>query len=181
MIERRIMKHATLLEQLFVERLVVVSHHLSDDGQLRVAGLKNHLSASTLASCASCHLRHHHESMLVGTEVRIVEHGVGIENAHHRHVAEVETLAHHLCAYEQVGGSRREFVYDTFVCIACTGGVEIHPRHTCLGEYLAYAVLNVLRAIAPRAQLSASATRTFGRHIIHTATVMARKPAERLV
>ncbi|CCZ15018.1 unknown [Prevotella sp. CAG:487] len=181
MAERRIAEHAAFLEELLVERLEVVSHHLSYHGQLRIACLENHLSTAALASRPSGYLRHHHEGVLVGAEVGVVQHGVGVENAHHGDVAEVETLAHHLRAYEQIGVSGREFADDALVRIARACGVEVHPRDTCLGEDVAHPVLDILRSVSPSAQVGAAAARTTVGHIEHTAAVMARKASERLM
>ena len=81
-------------------------------------------------------LYHHHKGMLVGSEVGIIEHGVGIQYAHHTHLVEIQSLADHLRANEQIGLTRREIVYQPFVGIAGTGGVQIHTGDTSLGEYI---------------------------------------------
>ena len=101
--ERRIAKEGTLLEQRVVERLIVVANHLADYRQVGALGLQYHQPTLTPSASAPRHLAHHHEGMLVGAKVGIVEHGVGVENAHHRHVVEIEALGNHLRANEHVG------------------------------------------------------------------------------
>ena len=59
----------------------------------------------TLTARTATDLRHHHESMLVGPEVGVVEHGVGIEDTHDGHTVEVEALGDHLCTDEEVGAT----------------------------------------------------------------------------
>ena len=70
--------------------------------QTGIVGLQYHLSLVTLASCAPCHLSHHGEGVLVGSEVGLVEHGVGGEDADDADAVEVQTFRHHLRADEQV-------------------------------------------------------------------------------
>ena len=114
----RISEVAALLQQLVVEGRPVVGDHLTDDGQLRLSCLQDDQTALLFAACTSADLCHHHKGMLVGSEVRLVEHGVGIEDAHYADAVEVETLAHHLRADEDVGAPLREVADNVFVGVA---------------------------------------------------------------
>ena len=115
MIEGGIAEGTALVEQVAVEGFVVVAHHLLDDGQLRTLGLQEHQPLATFAACPAADLCHHHEGMLVGAEVGIVEHGVGIEDAHHGDFVEIQSLGDHLCADEQVGTSGGEVADEALV------------------------------------------------------------------
>ena len=55
------------------------------------------------STSTTSHLRYHHVGGFPCSEIGIVEHGIGREDAHNANVVEVETLCHHLCAYEKVG------------------------------------------------------------------------------
>ena len=111
--------------------------------------------------------------MLIGTEVGLVEHGVGIEDAHDADAVEVEALGDHLCADEQVGASGREVADDALVGIARAGGVEVHACHAGLWEDVAQLVLDLLRAIAPPLQFLLPQAGTLGRDPVGVAAVVA--------
>ena len=90
--------------QLIVEKLlIVVAFHKFHDRVGGASGLHQHGALLVSASCASCHLLHHVESALAGTEVGETDQCVGIQNAHDAHTVEVESLGHHLRAHENVG------------------------------------------------------------------------------
>lgn len=81
-----------------------MAHDLLDDGRVGLAGLQDDQALLiALPAGPAAHLREHGKSLLVGTEVGNVEHGVGIEDAHDADMVEVEALGHHLRADEHVG------------------------------------------------------------------------------
>ena len=113
--------------------------------------------------------------MFIGTEIGIVEHGVGIEDAHHRDLVEVQSLADHLRADEQIGTTCGEVVDDAFVGLTAAGGVEVHAGDTGFGEDVVHLGLDLLRAIAMRLQLGTTAIGTLRRHLIGIAAIMTRQ------
>ena len=78
--------------QGLVKGRIVVTYHLIEDGQTRTLGLKNHQAPLAFASCTATYLGHHHKSMFICPEVRIVEHGVSIKDSHDTNLIEIETL-----------------------------------------------------------------------------------------
>ena len=134
MVERRIMESPSFLQQVLVEACIIVMNHLRDDRQRGRLGLQYHLASLALSPGPSAHLSHHHKGMLVGSEVGIIEHGIGIQYAHHTHLVEIQSLGDHLGANEQIGLTRREIIYQPLVSIAGTGGVQIHTGDTSLGK-----------------------------------------------
>ena len=92
MIVWRIVECLSLGYQVFIETDIIIMHHLPNDGNLLLLGLQDNQTAPVLAPCPATHLSHHHEAMLIGTEVRIVQHGVGINDAYHGDVVEVQAL-----------------------------------------------------------------------------------------
>ena len=175
------MEQLTLNKEVVVESVAIVGNHLLDHRQLRTAGLKDDQTTVATAPSTPTHLAHHHESMLVSAEIRIVEHRVGVEDAHHTHPAEVEALRHHLRTNEHIGLAHGEIGDEPLVGVARMGGVEVHACHPCLGEDVAYLVLNVLGAIATTTDVRVLAIGTDGGHGIGGATVMARQEVETLV
>ena len=53
--------------------------------------------------------------MLIGTEVRIIEHSIGIEDAHNGDTVEVESLGDHLRTDKEVGATCGEVVDNALV------------------------------------------------------------------
>ena len=100
---RRITEHLALGTQVGIERLEIITHHLMNDGQRRTLRLQDDQTTTAFPPGTTAHLRHHHERMLVSTEVGLIEHAVGIDDAHDRHFLEVESFRNHLRADEQIG------------------------------------------------------------------------------
>ena len=173
MVERRIAEGAALVEQVVEKGLVVVDHHLLDDGQLRTLGLQQHHSPFTFSPCPAAHLRHHHEGMLVGTEIGVVEHRVSIEDSHHGNAVEIQTFGNHLRTDEQIGTTCREVADDALVGRTGARGVEIHTRHLCLRENRHNLVLDFLRSIAASLQFRGTAAGAHRRHLITAPTIVA--------
>ena len=180
-VERWIAEQMALGEQVVVESLIVVAHHLLHHGQLWIASLQDDKSALALAPGAPTDLTHHRECILVGTKVGKVEHRVSVEDAHHGHAVEVESFANHLCTDEQIGLACAEVVDDTLVGSFRAGGVEIHACHACFGKHLFYLVLDLLRAIAAAAEVRIAATGADHRHRLGVAAIVAGKHVEALV
>ena len=180
-VERRIAEHAALLEQVAGERLEVARHDLLYHGQVGALGLQYHKSALVAPARSAAHLREHLKRLLVGTEVGIVEHGVGIQNAHDRDAREVEPLGYHLRADEYVGSAAGEVVDDASVGASRARRVEVHAGDARLGEQLAHAVLNLLRAVASTEQFGALAVGALLRHGVGVAAVVAGEQVHRTV
>ena len=111
--------------------------------------------------------------MLVCTEVGIVQHGVGIEDAHHADLVEIESLADHLRTDEDIGTSGAEVTDDTLIGIVCTGGIEVHTGHTGFGEDLTHLLLNLLRTKALRTEVGTATAGTLRGNLISIAAIVA--------
>ena len=112
-------------------------------------------AALVLPSGASGNLRHQLEGALVGAEVGIVQHGVGIEYAHNADVVEVQTLGHHLRAYQDVRLALLEIGDDALVGGTGAGGVQVHTGYAGVGEEGFDVIFYFFRAEAAVAQVSA--------------------------
>ena len=144
-----------------------------DDGKRGTSGLEEHLSSPTLTACPACHLSHHGEGVLIGTEVGLVEHGVGREDAHDGDTSEVETFGDHLGADEEVGLATGELGDDAFVGVTGAGGVEVHTGDACLGEGGRDDVLYFLCACPTVVEVDVATLRTGGGHTHGVATIVA--------
>ena len=139
------------------------------------------MAALPLSSGTPAHLRHHHECMLIGSEVGIVEHRVGIEDAYHRHAVEVQSLRNHLRADEHIGSPRGKVTDEPLVGVARASGVEVHASNAGFGEEIAQLVFNLLGAIAAASQVGAFARRTTRGHGVGVAAIMAGQRVRILV
>ena len=180
-VERRIAEHAALLKQVAGERLEVARNDLLYHWQVGTLGLQYDESALVAPSGSATHLREHLKRLLVGTEVGIVEHGVGVEYAHNGNPREVEPLGYHLRADEYVGSAAGEVVDDASVGSCRARGVEVHAGYACFGEQLAHAVLNLLRAVAATEQFGALAVGALLRYGVGVAAVVAGEQVHRAV
>ena len=167
------MEHASFLKQIVCESRKIIVNHLTYDGQVGTLCLQNHQSTVAPSSCSSAHLREHHEGMLVSTEVGIVEHCVGIEDAHDSHIAEVKSLRYHLRTDKNVGPTGREVADDAAICSGGTSSVEVHSGYSCSGEEFSYAVFYLLRAISAPRELGALAVGALLWHGVSETAVVA--------
>src|SRR3712207_5758207 len=178
---RRIVEKLPLLEQLLVKRSVVVAHHLPHYGQVRALGLQDNQAPSASPPCPSAHLTHHHEGLLVGPEVGIIEHGVGVEYAHDTYFVEIQPLTDHLRADEQIGLAAREIVNNALIGVAGAGGIKVHAGHPGLGEELTDIILYLLRAVTTPLKLGTATIGAHRRHAIREAAVMTCQQIEPLI
>ena len=174
-VERWVVEQSSLGKQLCIERLPVVVYNLPYHRLLHIFSLENNQSSAAFAPSSSCHLRHHREGMFIGAEVRLVEHRVGIEDAHHFHVVEVESLAHHLRTDKNLSPAGRKIIYYPFIGIAGASGVEVHSCYGHSGEEFHNLFLNLLRAIAVWPEVFTLAVRTFLWYRVCKTAVVARK------
>ena len=144
----------SLVGEVVVESRIVVVYYLLDDGQLGLSGLQHDESSAATATRPSADLGHHHVGMFESTEVRVVEHGVGVEYADDADAVEVEALADHLRANEQIGAACGKVTDDALVGLARTGGVEVHSADAGFGEDLAHLVFYLFHSRASAAACS---------------------------
>jgi hypothetical protein len=167
-----------LVTEVAVKAGIVVVDDLTDKGELWLARLEDDQTSTATTACPSADLRHHHKSVLVGPEVGLVDHGVGIKNANDGHFVEVETLGDHLCADKQIGAPGTEVANDTLIGMTRSGGVEVHAADAGFGEDVADGGLNLLSTVAASLQRRAAATGTDGRHTVGLTTVVAAELVE---
>ena len=75
-------KELTLLHLLVEEPHIIVSHHMADDGRIRITRLQDDKALLAATTRTARHLLHQLISTLMTAEVGLIKHGVGIENAH---------------------------------------------------------------------------------------------------
>ena len=111
--------------------------------------------------------------MLVGPEVRIVQHGIRIDDAHHADLVEVQALRNHLRANENVSPSGGKVRDDALVGIPRTCGVEVHAGDMGFGKHFAHLFLYFLRAVAARPEVCRFTARALCRNAVRETTVVA--------
>ncbi len=97
---RGIMKYLPLGKLSVTHAFVVIGNYLRDDRMLNALGLQHTLPLLFFQS--TTHLRHQLESTLLGTEIRIVEHRIRIQNAYYTYVVEVQPFGNHLRTNENI-------------------------------------------------------------------------------
>ena len=168
-------------QQVRIECPVVILHHLPDNRQIRALRLQDDQPPPSFPSRPSADLTHHHKRLLVSAEVGIVQHRVGIQDAHDRHLFEVQSFGNHLRTDQEVALSRGEIMDQTFVGIARPGGVEVHAGNARLGENVADFILYLFRTVTASADVSALAAGAYLRHTHRVATVVAGEVVHVLV
>ena len=111
--------------------------------------------------------------MLVGPEVRIVQHSIRIDDAHHTDLVEVQALRNHLRANENVSPSGGKVRDDALVGIPRTGGVEVHAGDMGFGKDFAHLLLYLLRAVAARPEVCRFTARALCRNTVRETAVVA--------
>ena len=170
--EGRIAKETAFLHLGFVHTLVIMQYHLPHDGRFRISGLQHHLSLTALSACPACHLLHHLEGTFMTAEIGLAEHRIGIQDAHHRHMLEVETLGDHLSAYQHIRPALLEVLQDLFIRHAASGGIQVHACYACVGQHFGQLVLNALSTITHITYLPALTAWAHGRHRIGRPAIM---------
>ena len=117
------MKQRTFFQQVVAEMVEIMGHHLLNQRQFGHLRLQNHTPLPTLSPRTSAHLCHHRESMLIGTEVRIVQHRVGIQDAHHLHMVEIKPFTNHLRADEDIRFALRKIANQSLIGVLRARGV----------------------------------------------------------
>ena len=113
--------------------------------------------------------------MLVSPEVRIIQHGVCIDNTYHRDFIEIQSFRNHLCANKNISTSGSKVANDALIGIPRTSSIKVHAGNTGIGKQLVYLLLYLLRAIASAAQIGRAAARTLRRDAVGIATIVARQ------
>ena len=179
--EGRIFKFAALFELVVIKRFEIVLLHKFDNGVGGRVGLHHHESLLVGASGSARHLLQHIEGAFAGAKIGKTDNGVGIQDAHHAHAVEIQPFGHHLCAYQNVGFSRRKFVDNAVVAIFVARGVEVHAKDFFVGKHLFHFIFNSLCAVAHDFQSRESAGGAEGGHALGVAAIVASEGAYVLV
>src|SRR5262249_9687436 len=128
------------------EALVVVRDRALDGVVRRNASLDEDAAALRPTPRAPGHLTQELKAALGSAEVREVDADVGVDDAHERHVGEVESLRDHLRPEEDVDLATAHAIEDLGVRPLGAGRIDIHARNARRGKALGEHPLNLLRA-----------------------------------
>ncbi len=178
--EWRIVEQLALLALRAEQTLVIVIDKERQHGMSGIERLDKDLTLRPLAPRTARHLLQHLKSPLVTAEIGLIEHTIGIEHRHQRHIVEMQALADHLRADQDVRLVAGKGVDDVLIGRLAARGIQIHTQHTSLREELRHLVLDTLRAKALHPHL-ATARRATGRYGNGIAAIVARQTIEPLM
>ncbi len=122
------------------------------------------------------HLFEQLEGALRRPEVRQLERGVGVDDAHQRDVGEVEALRNHLRAQQHRARRGSELLQQLFVRALGRGGVGVHAHHA--GAFGQQRLQLRLHALGARAEFLEVRRAALGAHAGHGGLVIAVVAAE---
>ena len=146
--ERGIVKLLSVSEFVLVKALVIVGLDKLDDIVVGVTGLDDDLTLLVRPAGTSRHLFKHVEGPLVATEVREIDHCVGIEDAHNAHGIKIQPFGHHLGTHQDIGAVLRELVDDAVIAVLAACRVQIHARDFLVRKQGVDIVLDAFSTIA---------------------------------
>ena len=166
------MEHLPFRQLSAYHVFIIIGNDLMNDRMLDALGLQHHPTPLVLTSGTSRYLRHQLESPFIGTEIRIIQHRIGIQYSDDTYMVEVQTLRHHLRTDQNIGLSLFKVCNNLFVSRAGAGGIQIHTRHGCFGEKDFDVVLNLFRTKAAVHQFRTFAGRTGFRQLVGITAIM---------
>ena len=130
---------------------------------------------------ATGHLRDELERALPGTEVGEVQGRIGVHDADHGHLREIEPFGDHLRAQQDVNLPPRDALEDAVVRPFRAGRVEIHPGDPGFGKAQPEEVLELLGAEPAHALHLMAAGAASRRHGLLVAAIVAAQRRRRLM
>ena len=167
------MKHLPFGKLAAHHTFVIVGNHLGNDGVLDALGLQHYPTPLILPSRTSCHLGHKLESTLIGTKVRIIQHCIGIQNAHHAHMIEIQSFGNHLRTDKNIRLSLFKIRNDTLVGGTRAGCIQVHTCNGCLGKQKFDVIFYLFRTKTAVTQIRPFTSRTDARRLIGISAIMA--------
>ena len=71
---------------------IIIGYDLMNDRMLDALGLQHHPTPFVLTSGTSRYLRHQLESPFIGTEIRIIQHRIGIQYTYNTDMIEIQSF-----------------------------------------------------------------------------------------
>ena len=135
--------------------------------------LQNHQPLSVLPSGTPRYLRHQLESTLMATEIRIIQHCIGIQNTDYTDMVKIQSLRDHLCTNQNICLPLFKISYYLLVCRPGPSSIQVHSGHSCLGKNQFDIIFNTLRSESPIHQFHTTAGRARTRYLISIPAIMA--------
>ena len=164
-----------MLDLPLVHAFHIMPDHEVQDGVVDIHGLDDHRARVLPSPRPPRHLGHELEGPFMGPHIGEAHQVVRIEDAHHAHMVEIQSLGHHLGTHQDVDTAFPETGQQAVHGVLAPHGVLVHPPDAGLGEQRGQFLLDLLRAEAQHLQARAAAAATDGgRWIMATAVVAAQ-------
>ena len=122
---------------------------------------------------SSRHLCHQLKGTFVRTEIRIVQHGVGIQNTYYTYMVKVQPFRHHLRTNQYICFPLFKIGDNLFIGSTGTGSIQIHAGHSRFREKNLNIIFNLFRSKTTIDQFCTFAGGTGFRQLIGIAAIMA--------
>ena len=139
---------------------------------LRIEGLNEDAALVLPPSRSARHLGQQLEGPFERSEIRVMQHPVGLQDPDQAHVLEIESLGDHLGPDQHLDVAGLERLDDPLVSRPGARRVEVHPRRLDLRKMVGDFFLDALRANALGLHLLASAPRAGPRFRLPVAAVV---------
>ena len=158
-----------------IHLFIIIGHHLMDNGVIDTTCLKYHLPLLILSAGTTRYLSHQLKCSFIGSKVRIVKHGVGIENTYHTHMVEIQSFGYHLRTNEDIRLALFKIHDNLFVGAASTRGIQVHTCNGCFWKDCFYIVFYLFCSKTSIDYFCTLACRARTRQHIGIATIMTSK------
>jgi len=125
-----------------VHGLVIVADHILDNRVVGIVRLDDHFSPFIFPACPAAYLGHQLKTPFVGSEIGETDHIIGIHDAHHTHMVEIQSFGYHLRSYKDIDALFFKITDNALIGMFRTGSVEIHPPDAGIREINGQFVFN---------------------------------------
>ena len=166
------MEHLSFGKLSVHHTFVIIGYYLGNDKMVDAFGLQHYPTPFVLPSCTSRHLSHKLESTLIGTKIRIIQHSIGIQNAHYTYMVEVQSLGNHLRTDKNICLSLFKVCNNTLISSTRAGCIQIHTDNGSFGKQKFDVTLYLFRTKTSVTQIRTLTGWADARQLIGISTIM---------
>ena len=166
------MEHLPFRQLSAYHVFIIIGNDLMNDRMLDALGLQHHPTPLVLTSGTSRYLRHQLESPFIGTEIRIIQHRIGIQYTYNTDMIEIQSFRNHLRTNQYIRLSLFEIRNNLFISRAGACGIQVHSCHCRFGKKNFNVIFNLFRTKATVHQFRTFAGRTGFRQLVGITAIM---------